>query len=177
MFNNKWLNPTLKQNRLRSLNYAIAAAERDDKSAEPVDLKFVPYLKRINRISWVATNQCCTGHFRSFELDEFFKWIWHWKVWNPWHIWGYLKDYGYGSGWDHHGHLAFDVEKKYFLEVLELIRKMYELGKFEDIWISGKPGETAIGNFCVWFHRVDFPYVVEQLIEELEKMDGRINGL
>lgn len=60
MFDNDWLTPEHKQQHLRSLNYAIAAAERGDEADEPVDLEFVPYLKRMNQIPWIVTNQCCT---------------------------------------------------------------------------------------------------------------------
>lgn len=173
MFDDDWLTSEHKQQHLRSLNYAIAAAERGDEADEPVDLEFVPYLKRMNRIPWIVTNQCCTGHHRPLKWGEFFRWILRWKVWNPLDIWGHFKHYGYGSGWEHDGHLSFDVTRDRFLEVVELVRMMCELGKFENIWISGKPGETSIGNICVWFYRHNFPHVVVELIEELEKMDAR----
>ena len=57
MVDNAWLTKEEKQEWLRSLHYAIIAAENGDEASEPVDLEFVPYLKRVNRIPWLVTTQ------------------------------------------------------------------------------------------------------------------------
>lgn len=65
------------------------------------------------------------------------------------------------------GHLVIRVEKDYLADVAEVCYDFVSKEYFTKVWLDL---ENYI-SVSVWFNEINFPFVVEKFIEQLEKID------